>query len=711
MADRQPDSSEEKRANGRASRARAKVVHLPLKASPTRIAGISDAFADQASSLLELGAREWDAQNPVESREAFLSAAEIARSLHRSDFLVRAALGMGKIILAGEGPGIVDHRVIDLIEEALAAIGSGDSKDRAILLARLALDLYWSRTRERALELGREAVEMARRVGDTATLIAVLNLRHWMLWGPANLEQRLATATEMASIAQEARDWEALLRAHTARLGALLEMGEIHEVDAEIAAIENIARSVGPSSGYVERFRVMRALMRGELDDAERWLDRLLSIAQQRDDRQLLFTYTGQLGVLLGERERASELSPLLSGTSSEIPQLPVVRMAMALLYARTNRIAQAHVEFEYLAGDDFALIPDDWNWLGTLALLAEVCVRIGDLERAPVLHGLLAPYAGRSGTLGYGDVYYNSISHYLGLLSTALGELDRARREFESSLRFNRRMGAGVALAYTQVAYAHMLLKCDGSHEHRGANELLRVAREIGESLGLKGLLAEVAKAEEDAKIQSSNESVPVSRSKETASFCREGDVWAISWGRDVVRVRHLKGMLAIAHLLGNPARAIHIVELAEILDNSFDSSSGRRDANPRITSIAAADAGPVLDGEAKQAYRTRLRDLRLELEEAEAMNDSGRSDRVSTEIDFLETELVRAVGLGGRDRRAASVGERIRVRVTNAIRSAITRVGENHPAIGHHLRVSIRTGTFCSYSPDPSAAPEWRL
>jgi hypothetical protein len=80
MADRQPDSSEEKRANGRASRARAKVVHLPLKASPTRAAGISDAFADQANSVLELGAREWDANNPVASRQSFLKAAEIDRS-------------------------------------------------------------------------------------------------------------------------------------------------------------------------------------------------------------------------------------------------------------------------------------------------------------------------------------------------------------------------------------------------------------------------------------------------------------------------------------------------------------------------------------------------------------------------------------------------------------------------------------------------------
>jgi hypothetical protein len=710
VAGRQQNPPEEVARKGAASSVRQKVVRLAPKTSTNRT-GIRESVAYQVTNLLELGATEWEAQNPVASREAFLNAAKAARLLNRPDLLVRAALGMSKIILAGEGPGIVDHQVIDLVEEALATIGSGDSQERAILLARLALEVYWLQARDRAFQLGTEAVEMARRLGDTATLIAVLNLRQWMFWGPANLEQRLATATEMVSIAQQARDWEALLRSHQARLGAMLEMGEIHEVDAEIAAIENLERSVGSSTGYVERFRAMRALMRGELDDAEEWLDLVFSIAQQRDDRQLLFSYTGQLGVLLGERGRATELSPLLSGTSSEIPQLPVVRMAMALLYARTERIAQARVEFEYLAADDFVMIPEDWNWLGTLAHLAEVCVRLGDLERAPILHRLLAPYAGRSATLGYGDVYYNSISYYLGLLSTAVGEVDRARREFESSLRFNRRMGAGVALAYAQAAYASMLFKCEGSHEHRDATELLRVARETAEPLGLKGLLAEVAKVAEDANLQASNESVPARHDRETASFCREGDVWALSWGKDTVRIRHLKGLHAVAHLLARPAQEIHITELAEIIDrNSFDSVRARGDSNTRITSIAT-DAGPVLDVEAKQAYRSRLRDLRLELEEAEAMNDSGRSERICEEIEFLEAELVRAIGLGGRDRRAASVSERIRVRVTNAIRSSIARVEENHPAIGHHLRVSIRTGTTCCYAPEPNAAPNWSL
>ena len=709
MADHRQDSSGNKPIKG-AGDVRQKVVHLVQK-SAIETAETPNLPVDQIEALLEVGTKESNSQNYAASREAFFAAAELARSLHRSDLLVKAALGMGKTF-AGLGPGIVDHQVASLTEESLAAIGSGDSRERALLLARLGVNVYWSRDREHALQLGREAVEIARRIGDIATLVAVFNLRQWMLWGPANLEQRLAIATEMVSLARQAKDWDALFRAHRERVWSLLEMGEIHEVDIEIAAIENLAQSVGSLYGDLERFRVMRALMRGELDDAEQWLQRLLAIAQQHNDRSLLFSYTGQLGVLLGERGRGAALSPLLSGTSSEMPQLPVVRMAMAVLYARTNRLAQARVEFEYLAVDNFGVIPDDWNWLGTIALLAEVCVKIGDLDRAPILYRLLAPYAGRSATLGYGDVYYNCVSHYLAVLSTALGELDRARRQFESALRFNRRMGAGVALAYTQVEYARMLLQCQGSDERRQALELLQIARDTAESIGLKGLLAEVEKAGEDATAPPAVEITPATYPKETATFRREGDVWTLSWGKDTVHIHHMKGMQAIAHLLGRPERAIHIVELAEILDgNGFDSNSTRRDARPRITSIAAADAGPVLDGEAKQAYRTRLRDLGLELEEAEAMNDSGRGDRISEEIAFLETELVRAVGLGGRDRRAASVSERIRVRVTNAIRSAIARVEENQPAIGHHLKVSIRTGTFCSYSPDPGVAPEWRL
>jgi hypothetical protein len=47
----------------------------------------------------------------------------------------------------------------------------------------------------------------------------------------------------------------------------------------------------------------------------------------------------------------------------------------------------------------------------------------------------------------------------------------------------------------------------------------------------------------------------------------------------------------------------------------------------------------------------------------------------------------------------------------VTNAVRAAIARIGQYRPGLGAHLRASIKTGTVCSYRPDPGVAITWRL
>lgn len=81
--------------------------------------------------------------------------------------------------------------------------------------------------------------------------------------------------------------------------------------------------------------------------------------------------------------------------------------------------------------------------------------------------------------------------------------------------------------------------------------------------------------------------------------------------------------------------------------------------------------DAGALLDAQAKAAYRRRLQDLRADADEAEAMGDGERAARARQEIDALAHELARAVGLGGRDRRAAAPAERARVNVSRAIKN----------------------------------------
>lgn len=91
--------------------------------------------------------------------------------------------------------------------------------------------------------------------------------------------------------------------------------------------------------------------------------------------------------------------------------------------------------------------------------------------------------------------------------------------------------------------------------------------------------------------------------------------------------------------------------------------------------------------------------------------MGDIKREAQADTERDFLIRELSRAIGLGGRNRRAGSASERARVSVTRAVRSAMTRIREHNPQLGEHLDRSIRTGTYCTYLPDPRAPVAWKL
>jgi hypothetical protein len=181
--------------------------------------------------------------------------------------------------------------------------------------------------------------------------------------------------------------------------------------------------------------------------------------------------------------------------------------------------------------------------------------------------------------------------------------------------------------------------------------------------------------------------------------SFRREGDYWSIVFEERTVRVRDLKGMRYLARLLAHPGREFHVLDLVAAENGIAPSRS------------ILGDAGEMLDARAKDAYRRRLAEIEEDIEQARALGDAERAAQADAERDFLVRELSRAVGLGGRDRRAASASERARVGVTRAVRKAIGQIGEHHPQLGEHLDRAIRTGTSCAYLPDARASAGWRL
>jgi hypothetical protein len=180
---------------------------------------------------------------------------------------------------------------------------------------------------------------------------------------------------------------------------------------------------------------------------------------------------------------------------------------------------------------------------------------------------------------------------------------------------------------------------------------------------------------------------------SQTAATWRRTGAGWSVTYLARTADVPPVKGMADLARLLSRPGEEVHVLDLV-------GPTAG---AAP-----VQGDLGEVLDDRARAAYRQRLTDLDERIADAEADGDSDALARATEERDFLVAELTGAYGLGGRPRKAGDPAERARTTVTSRIRDAVSRVERVHPDLGRHLRASVRTGTFCSYSPERPQAWE---
>ena len=383
-----------------------------------------------------------------------------------------------------------------------------------------------------------------------------------------------------------------------------------------------------------------------------------------------------------------------------DFPWYPLHRSALACVLVELERFDEARTVLGDLARDDFAALPADNEWLLGMSLAGEASARLGDRETAESLYRLLGPYAGRH-AIGHTEGSIGAVDRYLGLLAVALGRLDDATRHLEDAVHVNERMGARPWTAHSRHDLAAVLVLRDMPGDRPRAADLDALALATARDLGMPALAARIEAAIADAAADASSGS-PAGRAR--GVFRREGEYWSISFDGAAVRMKHSKGLAYLAVLLRNAGREVHALDLAS-----------DRDGNAAPVAVeglrveADGGAGPTLDREAKAAYRERMDELRSDLAEAEAWNDPERAARATAELEVLTAELTAATGLGGRDRPGASNAERARISVTRAIRSALERLEAESPGLGLHLRTTVHTGTYCSYTPDPRAPITW--
>jgi tetratricopeptide (TPR) repeat protein len=417
-----------------------------------------------------------------------LEAGELADRLALPERLVRAAAGYGGRMMWEVARG--DRHYLSLAERALAVIGEQDSVHRVRLLARLASGPLRDSSfpPERKASLSREALEMARRIGDTATvayaLVGYITSRH----SPEFSREQLRVATELVEVATEAGDQERALEGHESRLLALVEFGEMSDARVELESIAQLAERLRqPAQLWAAIvYRALMALLEGRFVEAESLISEAFELGERPHAWNAAVTFRLQLYVLRREQGRLEEVEGLVRRSVTEYPTYAIWRCVLAHMATELGLEAEAREVFEALAADGFRRLPFDEEWLVSLSLLAEIASALGHAPGAAALYEQLLPWSGRVG-VSYPEISTGSVARYLGLLAAMLGRPDDAGRHFEDALEMNRRIGARPWLARTQLDYAAMLLARDGESDAARARQMLESCIETAAVIGMR--------------------------------------------------------------------------------------------------------------------------------------------------------------------------------------------------------------------------------
>src|SRR5262245_6804212 len=519
----------------------------------------------QAELLIRLGEALGKAGDVTQARDVFGRAAAVARQLPTTDpprasLFARAVLGMG-----GEwwlGMGRPDP---ELLEEALGALTPGDSELRAQILSRLAVARYrTAQTQERGIALSEEAVDMARRIGDPATLALALHSRRWTLWAPVHLDARLAVATELARLAGERGIRELALQAHAWRLGDLLELGDIDGVRRETEIYARLAAEFRQTTyqWWTAMFRAMLAMLQGRFAEGERLAREGAALGERGQAEVARQVLGSHLGFLREQRGPLEEQVATIKALVERHPTVPIWRAYLAHLYAQAGRTTEARREIEVLAAHDFADLPQDLRWLPTMTMLAQACAAIGDRRRASTLYDVLRHHAGRIVVVASGDgPCMGPVSRFLGLLAAAMARWSEAQQHFQDAVITSERMGSRPWVAVVQRDYARMLIDRAEPADRDRAGDLLAAALETARDLGMTRLQETV---EGLGVSQLPKASRPPAAARAGNVFRRDGEHWTVIYQGGVSTLKDSKGVRCIAALVYEPEKEFHVLDLS---------------------------------------------------------------------------------------------------------------------------------------------------
>ena len=429
-------------------------------------------------------------------RAAVFNAADSARAMGDTERFASAALILNSG--GGSSDGALDVGFVALLQEALDMLGESPTALRARVMSALAVELQWGTEAERRMSLARDALTLARAVGDSRALSLVLT-QSWALidGSKPSIVELEALFYEAEQVAREAASPEASASA-LGMLGFLAACrgdGEAFAAHFEAAARINDGLRRPARNWNTRNQSAALAAFTGELDRAEQLavegleLGRLASLG----DGAVLGIFGGLLYQIRMAQGRIGELVPLLEARFEASPEVPVWRAALAGVLTESDRLDEARVHYLWLAEDGCAAIPRDVEFAVTVCGLGRMAFRIA--PPVPILldvYERLLPFSGLFNWSGPTVTDPNDLG--LAMCAAALHRHDDADRHFASGVALCERAGARPYLARVHFDWARIL--ADRGDSPR-ARQQLELALALGLELGMTGPQGVVPRAQ----------------------------------------------------------------------------------------------------------------------------------------------------------------------------------------------------------------------
>jgi tetratricopeptide (TPR) repeat protein len=457
---------------------------LGLKATPDE--------STRCQLLLGLGDVQARGGDPASWKETFVQAADVARQLGAPEQLARAALGYGgRFVWFRAGS---DRRLIPLLEDALDALPR-EHPLRARVLARLAGALRDQPAADRRASLCQEAVELARKLGEPATLAYSLEGTYSALSWPRDVDAWLAMATELARLGDETGDAEHAFNGHQHAWGAYMVRGDMRAADGELSAMTELAGRLRQPAQFwsLAMSQASRAMFEGRFEEAERVIDGAIEIRSRGhgalggvDDTTFYYVTHLQTWALRRERGGLEQVREAIERYVAEHPTFFIFRCVLVSVYSQLDWTTEAQLELDRLGADDFAGLEVGTEWHFGASLLAEACGSLRDAGHARRLYEALAPY-GDFNVMAHPEFSLGAAARYLGILASTMSRWQEAAAHFERALTMNTSMSSRPWVAHTQHDYAAMLLMQGEAGPRKRAQQLIGEAVSSYHELGMR--------------------------------------------------------------------------------------------------------------------------------------------------------------------------------------------------------------------------------